>query len=83
MITYDKSRKAWNFKDANEDEKEAMMELAEAIWAKTMAFQIAQQMMGTILVEDPDAPTEVGISVPSNKEPTESIVIPFPSKEKH
>ena len=45
MITYDKSRSAWNFKDVNEDEKEALMEMAQDIWAKSMAFAIAQQMM--------------------------------------
>ena len=67
MITYDKSRRAWNFKDANEDEKEAMMELAQDIWAKTMAFEIARQMMAQADMDD-DPPTEQGITIPSNKE---------------
>ncbi len=51
MITFDKKRNAWNFKECNEDERAALMELAEAYWASMMAAQIAKQMMAE--AEDP------------------------------
>lgn len=41
MITYDKERKGWSFKDATDDEREALAKMAEPIWATLMAEAIA------------------------------------------
>lgn len=58
MITFDKEHNAWNFKECNEDERAALMELAEAYWANMMAAQIAKQMMA-----DADDPLGGTVSV--------------------
>jgi len=45
MISYNKERKGWDFQQATEDEKEVLVELAEAVWANAMATAIAKKWM--------------------------------------
>lgn len=54
MITYDKERNAWSFKEATQDERDALMEMAEAYWSHMMAQGIAQQMMKQACVMEDD-----------------------------
>jgi hypothetical protein len=96
MISYDKSQTAWDFTQATDDEKEILMELAQDIWAKSMAYQIAQQMMATMPPPGAEYHDETERTKPSDKNPTnrsprfdplegneEGVVIAFPSKETH
>jgi hypothetical protein len=45
MITYNKERNAWIFSEATQDERDALMQMAEAYWSHMMAQGIARQMM--------------------------------------
>lgn len=42
MITYNKERGAWDFRQVTEDEREELLKLAERAWAHVMASNIAQ-----------------------------------------
>jgi hypothetical protein len=62
MITYDKSRGMWDFTKADEDEKEAMMDLAEKVWAHALASSIAKQMMASADVPGHDFQYEMKVN---------------------
>lgn len=42
MIFYNKERDAWDFSKINDDEKEAMLVMAERYWAQIMAQAMAK-----------------------------------------
>lgn len=62
MITFDKERNAWNFQEATQDEKDALMQLAEKYWASAMAGAIARQMMLEAIPPEDDRPPVDGES---------------------
>lgn len=84
MITYNKERGAWNFKDITQDEKDVLLEMAEQVWAQAMAAAVAREMMKQAAAqEDPDrydGPGEDPDDKPVHDSPTgeaETNVYPF------